>query len=107
MRGRVSLRSALKIEAMKVAFDDRAIADLNNIYRFIAENSSVSAKMIVERLVSDIDRLAEFPRMGRTARVPGVREWGVPRLPYVIVYEIDELISVLTVTAVFHTARRR
>ena len=28
--------------------------------------------------------------MGRAGREPGTREWVVPRLPYIVVYEVHE-----------------
>jgi len=53
------------------------------------------------------DKLAFFPYMGRPGRVPGTREWVVHGLPYVIVYQVDELLDELTVLAIFHGAQNR
>jgi toxin ParE1/3/4 len=48
--------------------------------------------------------LAEFPRVGRSGRIPGTRELVVLRTPYFLVYRIDEpLVEILRVV---HGARQ-
>ena len=37
---------------MKLTFDDQALADLENIYRWIAQDCPASAKMVIDRLFS-------------------------------------------------------
>jgi toxin ParE1/3/4 len=43
--------------------------------------------------------------MGRAGRDEGTREWVVPRLPYMVVYEVDEDRNEVIVIAVFHGAQ--
>jgi plasmid stabilization system protein ParE len=45
--------------------------------------------------------------MGHAGRVPGTFEWVVPRLPYIVVYEVDQAEGQVIVTAVFHGAQDR
>jgi len=45
--------------------------------------------------------------MGHVGRVPGTFEWVVPRLPYIVVYEVDQAEGQVIVTAVFHGAQDR
>jgi hypothetical protein len=45
--------------------------------------------------------------MGHIGRDPETFEWVVPRLPYVVVYEIDRQLDQVVVTAVFHGAQDR
>ncbi|UZE51346.1 type II toxin-antitoxin system RelE/ParE family toxin [Rhodopseudomonas sp. P2A-2r] len=45
--------------------------------------------------------------MGHPGRFPGTREWVVPRLPYVLVYEIDQKRDRIVIAAIFHTAQDR
>lgn len=61
----------------------------------------------MEQLFSSAELLVSFPRMGHTGHVPGTLEWVVPRLPYIIVYEIDTSGERIIVTAVFHGAQSR
>ena len=49
---------------MNLIFDDQAIADLEGIYRWIAQDSPAAAKSVVERLFSSIELLVSFPRQG-------------------------------------------
>lgn len=43
--------------------------------------------------------------MGRSGAEPGTREWVVPRLPYIVVYEAHEVRDEIIVIAVFHGAQ--
>ena len=70
---------------MKLVFDDQALADLENIFNWIAQDSPSNAKSVVDRLFSSAELLISFPLMGHVGRVPGTFEWVVPRLPYIVV----------------------
>ncbi len=80
---------------MKLVFDDQAIADLEDIFNWIAQDSHAAAKSV------------PFPRLGHIGRDPETFEWVVPRLPYVVVYEIDRQLDQVVITAVFHGAQDR
>ena len=43
--------------------------------------------------------------MGRAGRAEGTREWVVPRLPYIVVYEVHGDSREVLVIAVFHGAQ--
>jgi plasmid stabilization system protein ParE len=45
--------------------------------------------------------------MGHIGRDPDTFEWVVPRLPYVVVYEVEWEQERVIVTAVFHGAQDR
>ena len=92
---------------MKLVFDDQAIADIANIFSWIAQDSPFTAKTVVDRLFSSIELLISFPLMGHVGRDPGTLEWVVPRLPYIVVYEVDRVQERVIVTAVFHGAQDR
>src|SRR6266566_9720900 len=92
---------------MKLVFDEHAIADLENIYNWIAQNSPTTAKTVVDRLFSSTELLISFPFMGHVGHDPDTFEWVVPRLPYVVVYEVDRVRERVVVTAVFHGAQDR
>jgi toxin ParE1/3/4 len=92
---------------MKLVFDDHALIDLEAIYEWIARDSPRNAKIVVGRLFSSAELLTKFPSMGHLGRDPGTLEWVVPRLPYVLVYEVHKSLDQVVVTAVFHGAQDR
>jgi toxin ParE1/3/4 len=92
---------------MKLVFDDRAIADIESIYHWIAEDSPAAARAVVERLFSSIELLSSFPFMGRAGRDADAFEWPVPRLPYIAVYEVDRAQERAIIIVVFHGAQDR
>jgi toxin ParE1/3/4 len=49
---------------MELVFDDEAVADLENIYSWIAADSPSAAKKVVQRLFSSSELLICFPFMG-------------------------------------------
>lgn len=92
---------------MKLIFDDQAAADLEGIFNWISQDSPAAAKKVTDRLLESIGRLTSFPYMGHVGNDPETFEWVVPRLPYVVVYEVDVSNKRIVVTAVFHGAQAR
>ncbi|MBD4963880.1 type II toxin-antitoxin system RelE/ParE family toxin [Xanthomonas citri pv. citri] len=50
-------------------------------------------------------RLGEFPKLGRTGKIPGTREL-IPHESYRLVYEVDEAADTVWVMTLIHTARQ-
>jgi addiction module RelE/StbE family toxin len=92
---------------MKVVLDPRAIDDLAHIHSWIAADNGTVAAGVIETIFAGIERLTLFPSMGRAGLVDGTREWVVPRLPYIVVYQVDAVNDELRVIAVFHGAQDR
>ena len=92
---------------MKLVFDDQALADLEGIFEWIAKDNPAAARAVVDRLFSSTELLTSFPFMGHAGRDPGTFEWVVPRLPYIVVYEVEEARDEVIVTAIFHGAQNR
>ncbi len=88
---------------MRLAFARAARRDLDAIIDYIARDNPIAAERVFRAIVAAAQRLVEFPEMGRTGRLAGTRELGLPRLPYLIVYRVAA--DKVTVLAVFHTAR--
>lgn len=74
---------------MKVVLDARVVEDLAAIRAWIGADSPVAAETVVSRILDGIERLGILPGIGRIGRDPDTREWVVPRLPYIVVYEVD------------------
>jgi toxin ParE1/3/4 len=92
---------------MRLVFDDQALADIENIYSWISQDSPSTAKSVVERLFRSAELLISFPRIGHVGRDPATFEWVVPRLPYLIVYELDQAAEQVIITAIIHGAQAR
>lgn len=92
---------------MELIFDDQAVADLEGIFNWISQDSPAAARKVTGRLLTSIGLLTSFPFMGHVGHDPETFEWVVPRLPYIVVYEVDLLLERVVVTAVFHAAQAR
>jgi addiction module RelE/StbE family toxin len=83
----------------------RAQRDRDDIHAYIARRDPASASRVLVEVVTAINRLGDFPGLGRPGRKPGTRELVIPRLPYIAVYRVrGEKVQVLRL---LHTARER
>jgi toxin ParE1/3/4 len=73
---------------MEVRWLDDALADVTEIYRYIAGDDPSAAARVVGRIQAAVRVLAEMPRRGRPGRWPGTRELVVARTPYVVPYRV-------------------
>jgi toxin ParE1/3/4 len=90
---------------MKVHWTDTAQQHLDAIYRYIAQDSPVYARRMVDRLTRRSQQIGEFPLSGRTVpeyQMSQVRE--VIEGPYRIIYFIKP--DQIDVLAVLHGARK-
>ncbi len=92
---------------MTLVFDEKALVDLEGIYNWIALDNPAAAKAVVERVFASTEHLATFPQMGHAGRDEGTFEWVVPRLPYIVVYEVHAERDEVIVVAVVHGAQSR
>ena len=82
----------------KVRWTPQAADDLEAIYEFIARDSPHYAQITVEGMIAAIDRLEQFPMLGR--HVPETSQADVRELikpPYRIVYRTGEIVKIPTV----------
>lgn len=80
-----------------------AARDLEGIVDYIALDNIAAAENVYRGIVRAVERLPEFPALGRPGRHPLTRELSVAGLPYLIVYEAG--VEAITILAVFHTSR--
>jgi plasmid stabilization system protein ParE len=55
---------------MKLVFDDQAIADLENVFGWIAQDSPATARTVTDRLFSSIELLISFPLIAMSVAIP-------------------------------------
>jgi toxin ParE1/3/4 len=92
--------------AFRVVWSETALADLRDLVRYIARDDRQVAKRFGELIVTKVQSLQPFPRIGRI--VPEYREDRLRELimaPYRIVYEIDDETTTLAILRIWHCAR--
>lgn len=89
---------------MTLIWTRRALADVQSVKQYIAEDSPHAAQLVTQRLIAAVERLALFPQSGRIVPEiadPLIRE--VIQGSYRIVYRlIHQELHILTV---HHSAR--
>ncbi len=88
---------------MRVEWLKTALKNLDDTAAYIALDNPQAAQAFMIEVRASVQRLAQFPSMGREGRIPGTREWPLPDLPYLIPYHIRN--GRLQVLRVFHTRR--
>jgi addiction module RelE/StbE family toxin len=85
---------------MNVRWSPTAIADLQSIRDFIAQDSPSAARKVAQRIKEASKRLSRFPLSGRAGRVAGTRELVIPGTSYIAAYVVagDEV----QIAAVLH-----
>jgi len=88
---------------MIVEWTENAISHLNNVYEYIAQDSTFYAKRTVDKITRRSEQIAVFPFSGR--KVPeynteDIRE--IIEYPYRIIYRIKP--DVIDIIAVIHSA---
>jgi len=89
---------------MKVRYTETALAEIDQIFSYIAEHSRSAAISVRERIEQTVEILAEIPEMAQVADEPGVRRMPVRSYPFVIFYAVEG--NEVVVLHVRHGARR-
>lgn len=89
---------------MKLRWTDGAVEDVRSAHDYLDAENPKAAWEAVDRIMSAVERLQQFPHMGRSGRVEGSRELVVTGSPFVVAYRLrGESVQVL---AVLHAARK-
>jgi toxin ParE1/3/4 len=80
------------------------LANLTAEAEYIARDNPAAAAHVVQKIAEAVDRLKQYPAMGRPGRITGTRELVVSGTPYIVPYRIRE--NEVEVLRVFHGARR-
>ena len=75
-----------------------AARDFGSIEKYIASDNPPAAAKLLERVSQEIDKLADFPELGRAGRVSGSRELVISGTTYIVAYRVRyEVVQVLRV----------
>ena len=89
---------------VKILWTELAIDDLKNIHDYISKESNVYASNTIEKLVSRVDQIEQFPESGRI-----VPEYGKRSLreliqgSYRIIYKVNR--QYIGIIRIHHSAR--
>ena len=86
-----------------IVWSEKALSDFENLIEFIARDSLQNAIRISDRIEHSINLLSTTP-FGRTGRVLGTYEAVVPKIPFIVVYELIDQKS-LGIRRIIHTSR--
>ena len=92
--------------AYKLIWSPAARDDLHDVVVFIARDNPKRAMSFGYELISETDRLREFPELGRV--VPEYRNSDIREIvfrPYRIVYRVDQDNKLCEIARVWHSAR--
>ena len=90
---------------MNIAWSPEAIEDLVSLRAYIAEDNPAAARRVVLHIIKSIEELLpDNPNIGRAGRVPGTREFVIPRTPYIVPYRSKH--ATIQILRVYHGARR-
>jgi plasmid stabilization system protein ParE len=79
----------------KLRWTDPANADFLGVVKWLKTKNPDAAARVGRRILDDMERLLDFPYLGKPGRSPDTRELAVTSYPYLIVYDVehDETIS--------------
>lgn len=98
-------REANAQELMKPVWSPEAVADLEALRVYVAQDDPAAAQRVALHVIRNVETLlANSPQMGRPGRVPGTRELVMPKTPYIVPYRVVG--ATVQVLRVFHGARR-
>jgi toxin ParE1/3/4 len=73
-----------------VSLSERALSDLSEIRDFLLPISPPGAENVRRAIAAAVDLLGEYPNVGRTTDIAGVRVLPVVRYPYLIYYAVRD-----------------
>jgi toxin ParE1/3/4 len=90
---------------LRLRWTKRAERDLDEIARYIGQDSPAAAARVVLELLEHVEsHLSKRPAIGRPGRVLGTRELVIGGLPYIVPYRVRE--RDIEILRVLHTSRR-
>ena len=88
----------------RLVYSRRYSRRLEDIYERIDVDDSAAAPRVIERIRTAVERLQEFPAIGRPGRVEGTRELVIAQTPYIVPYRVEG--GVVQIITVLHSAQR-
>jgi toxin ParE1/3/4 len=74
--------------ALSIRFDPRALSDIEAIRDYLIKRNPAGAERVRVHIVETIERLSDFPFLGRATDEVGVRVLPLTRYPYLVFYSV-------------------
>jgi addiction module RelE/StbE family toxin len=81
-----------------------ALEDRIAIFDYIESDNPIAAVRVDTRIENEVERLIEFPEMGRPGRIVGTRELVITRTPYIVAYTFAH--DSVTILRILHGAQQ-
>jgi toxin ParE1/3/4 len=91
---------------LKLFWLARALINLNDAIAYIAQENVQVALDQLDKIESQVDKLSEYPMMGRTGRKVGTRELVINQTQFIIVYRINEKVNGIEILRLLHGAQQ-
>ena len=88
---------------MQVKWLRNAAKNLNDATEYIAYDNPKVAREFFIHTIESVNKLAQYPDLGRAGRVLGTRELVIVGYPYIVPYRIKD--GNVEILRVFHTSR--
>ena len=88
---------------MYIDWSTQALQDRVAIFDYIWADNPAAANRLDDRVDVEVERLVQFPQMGRIGRSEGTRELIITRSPYIVAYAITE--DSIAILRVLHGAQ--
>ena len=88
---------------MRLEWSPLALSDLDEIFDYIEADNPKAAATVDIRIEDMVDKLIDFPHIGRLGRIDGTRELVITGTPFIAAYIVEE--DVVRVLRVLHGAR--
>jgi len=89
---------------MKVRYRNRALSDLEEIFRYLDQRNASGARNVINAIYDAIALIAKYPLGAERTSHSGIRVKVVSRYPYKIFYRVDS--DYVEILHVRHGARR-
>ena len=89
---------------MKIRWTAVAADDLKSVHEYLNEHAPAQADTVVDRILTGIDVLEQYPNLGRQGRLDGTRELVITGTPFIVFYRLQK--SQVEILGVLHAARK-
>jgi len=104
MAGELGNRPGEGAAAVRIRWEEDALADLADLRAYIAEDNPAAARKTAQRILAKVDLLVEHPLLGEPGRIHNTREMVIAKTPYTVIYHATG--DVISILRVFHQARK-